>query len=128
MLRFHIKNLLLFEICALGILITAWKLSKYGVISGPNFPAFELNTEIYGVNLRTLSKYRKIRTRKNSVFGHFLRSEKLNLKRTIKKSIFSKQNSEWQIKSLNHSQNNSCFSAAFDHSDLYENYPEIYRI
>ena len=30
--------------------ITAWKASKYGVFSGPYFPAFRLNTEIYGVN------------------------------------------------------------------------------
>ena len=37
---------------------TAWKVSKYGVISGPYCPAFE---------------YRKIRTRKNSVFGYFSR-------------------------------------------------------
>ena len=29
---------------------TAWKVSKYEVISGPHFPAFGLNTEIYGVN------------------------------------------------------------------------------
>ena len=28
---------------------TAWKVSKYGVISGPYFPVFGLNTEIYGV-------------------------------------------------------------------------------
>ena len=28
----------------------AWKVSKYGVISGPYFPVFGLNTEIYGVN------------------------------------------------------------------------------
>ena len=27
-----------------------WKLSKYGVLSGPYFPIFGLNTEIYGVN------------------------------------------------------------------------------
>ena len=26
---------------------TAWKVSKYGVISGPYFPVFGLNTEIY---------------------------------------------------------------------------------
>ena len=26
---------------------TAWKVSKYGVISGPYFPAFGLNTERY---------------------------------------------------------------------------------
>ena len=29
---------------------TAWKVSKYGVISGPYFPVFGLNAEIYGVN------------------------------------------------------------------------------
>ena len=53
---------------------TAWKVSKYGVFSGPYFPAFGLNTEIYSVNLRIQSEYRKIRTRKTSVFGHFSRS------------------------------------------------------
>ena len=31
---------------------TAWKVSKYGVFSGPYFPVFGLNTEIYFVNLR----------------------------------------------------------------------------
>ena len=31
--------------------ITAWKVSKYGVISGLYFPAFGLNTEIYAVKL-----------------------------------------------------------------------------
>ena len=31
--------------------------------SGPYFPAFELNTERYGVSLRIQSKCRKIRTR-----------------------------------------------------------------
>ena len=30
----------------------AWKVSKYGVFSGPYFPVFELNTGIYSVNLR----------------------------------------------------------------------------
>ena len=33
--------------------------------------AFGLNTEGYGASLRIHSKYGKIRTRKNSVFGHF---------------------------------------------------------
>ena len=28
---------------------TAWKVSKYGVFSGPYFPVFGLNTEIYSV-------------------------------------------------------------------------------
>ena len=52
----------------------AWKVSKYGVISGPYFPVFELNTEIFGVNLRIQSEYRKIWTRNNSVLRHFSRS------------------------------------------------------
>ena len=39
--------------------------------SGPCFRVFGLNTQIYSVNLRIQSEYRKIRTRKNSVFGHF---------------------------------------------------------
>ena len=28
----------------------SWKVSKYGIFSGPYFPAFRLNTEIYEVN------------------------------------------------------------------------------
>ena len=32
------------------------KVSKYGVFSGPYFPLFGLNTEIYSVNLRIQSK------------------------------------------------------------------------
>ena len=36
---------------------TTWKVSKYGVISGPYFPVFGLNTEIYEVNLRSKSPY-----------------------------------------------------------------------
>ena len=35
-------------------------MAKYRVISGPHSPAFGLNTEIYGVNLRIQSEYRKI--------------------------------------------------------------------
>ena len=54
-----------FNIC------TVWKVSKYGVFSGPYFPVFGLNTEIHGVNLRIQPENRKIRTRKNSVFGLF---------------------------------------------------------
>ena len=54
---------------------TAWKVSKYEVISGPYFPAFGLNTEIYSVNFQIQSECRKMRTRNNSVFGHFSRSE-----------------------------------------------------
>ena len=54
---------------------TAWKVSKYRVSSGPYFPIFGLNTKIYSVNLPIQSAYRKIETRKNSVFGYFSRSE-----------------------------------------------------
>ena len=52
---------------------TASKVSKYGVFSGPYFPVSGLNTEIYSINLRIQSEYRKIQTRKNSVFAHFSR-------------------------------------------------------
>ena len=47
---------------------TAWKVSKYGVVSCMYFPAFGMNTEIYYVNLHIQSEYRKIRTRNNSLF------------------------------------------------------------
>ena len=49
-------------------------MSKYGVISGPYFPDFGLNTAIYKVNFRIQFEYRKIRTRNNSVFGHYSHS------------------------------------------------------
>ena len=49
---------------------TVWKVSKYGVISGPYFSAFGVNTERYEVSLRIHSECGKIRTRNNSVFGH----------------------------------------------------------
>ena len=50
---------------------TASKVSKYGVFSGPYFPVFGLNTEIYSVNLRIQSEYPKIRIRKNSYLDTF---------------------------------------------------------
>ena len=53
---------------------TAWKVSKYGVFSGPHFTAFGLNMERYEVSRRIQFKCGKIRTRKKSVFGHFSRS------------------------------------------------------
>ena len=58
---------------------TAWKVPKYGAFSGSYFPVFGLNTEIYGVNLRIQSEYRKIPTRKSSVFGQFSRIAVINL-------------------------------------------------
>ena len=50
---------------------TLREVSKYGVFSGSYFPAFGLNTERYSVSLRVQFKRGRIRTRKNSVFGHF---------------------------------------------------------
>ena len=50
------------------ICCTAWKVSKFGVFSGPYFPAFRLNTERYSVSLRIQSECWKIQIRKNSVF------------------------------------------------------------
>ena len=44
--------------------------------SDPYFPTLEVNKEIYGVYHRIQSEYRKLRTRKNSVFGYFSRSDK----------------------------------------------------
>ena len=37
--------------------ITAWKVYKYGVFSGPYFPTFGLNTERYGVFNPNAGKY-----------------------------------------------------------------------
>ena len=54
-------------------------LSIYLVFSGPYFSVFGLNTEICGVNLGIQLEYRKIWTRKNSVFGHFSCSTHLKM-------------------------------------------------
>ena len=75
---------------------TAWKVAKHGVFSGLCFPLFGLNTEIYSENLRIKSKYRKIRTRNNSVSEHFSRSKNDNTRkspeklRRIRKMVSSK--------------------------------------
>ena len=50
---------------------TTWIVSKYGVFSGPYFPVFGLNTEIYSVKFRIKSAYRKIRTEKNTYLHTF---------------------------------------------------------
>ena len=55
----------------LKVIYSAWKVSKYWVFSGPNFPVFRVNTEIYSVNLRIQSKNRKIRTRKTPYLNTF---------------------------------------------------------
>ena len=66
--------------CSLGIIHTAWKVSKYGLISGLYFPVLGMNTEIYEVNLRIQSEYRKIRTRNNFIFERFSRTIRNNRK------------------------------------------------
>ena len=55
--------------CIYPIHYTAWKVSKYGVFSGPYFPVCGLNSERYFVSLRIQSECGKIRTRKSSVSG-----------------------------------------------------------
>ena len=71
-------------------IFTERKAYRYRVFSGLYVPVFGLNMEIYfskspysvrivenmdlKVNFRIPSEYRKIPTRKNSVFGHFSRS------------------------------------------------------
>ena len=47
---------------------TVWKGPKYGVFSGPYFPAFRLNTEQNSVRMWENAD------QKNSVFGHFSHS------------------------------------------------------
>ena len=51
-------------------IIIALKVSKYGVLSGPYFPVFRLNTDIYRINLRIQSEYMKMHTRKTFTFGY----------------------------------------------------------
>ena len=48
MQKLRIKKTKVLQITLLSGLFTAWKVSKYGVISGPYFPVFELNTGKYG--------------------------------------------------------------------------------
>ena len=49
---------------------TAWKVSKYGVFSGPYFPTFGLNTKRYVFSPNA----GKIRTIKYYIFGHLSHS------------------------------------------------------
>ena len=42
-------------------LVTAWKVSKYGIYSSPYFPAFQLNMERYSVQMRENTDQKKLR-------------------------------------------------------------------
>ena len=84
-----VVHYLMKELCKLMsqiglIAITAWNVFKYGVISGPYFPAVGLNTERYFVSLHIQSECGKIQTRNYSVFGHFSRSDTLVKSRPLK--------------------------------------------
>ena len=63
------KNVIVSD--TLVYLFTASKVSKYGVFSGPYFPAFGLNTERYSLSLRIQSECGKIRTRKTPYLATF---------------------------------------------------------
>ena len=52
------------------LLITAWKVFRYGLFSGPYFSAFGLNTKRYYLSLFS-PNVGKHGPEKNSVFGHF---------------------------------------------------------
>ena len=58
---------------------TAWKVSKYRVISGPYFPVFGLNTDIYGVNKKIYGVFSpntgKYGPEITQIVGQFPRSE-----------------------------------------------------
>ena len=56
------------------VTLTAWKVSIFGVFSSPHFPVFSYGDLLDKHSLRIHSEYGKIRTRKNSVFGHFSHS------------------------------------------------------
>ena len=66
----------------------AWKVSKYRVFSGPYFVAFGLNTRRYSVSLPIQSECGKRRIRKNSVFGHFSRSDTWLKNFVLRKATF----------------------------------------
>ena len=89
------------EITVFYTVLTAWKVSKYGVCSGPYFSAFGLNTERYWVSLRIQSQCEKIQIRKNSVFGHLSRSCYLKLIKYIWHTNFSSQKFLESCKHLN---------------------------
>ena len=53
---FNILRLIFFATGAFNFTNIARKVSKYGFFSGPHFPVFGQNMQIYGVNLRIQSE------------------------------------------------------------------------
>ena len=77
-------------------LILMGKNCPYSEFSGPFFPAFGLNAEIYSVNLQVQYEYGKIRTRKN-----FVSMKKIDsLKKLDQVLIIRCKNHALQIKTL----------------------------
>ena len=64
-----------------SVLIHCMKSVRVPSLSGPYFLVFGLNTEIYRVNLHMQSECGNVWTRKNSEYGHFLRSYYYHLTR-----------------------------------------------
>ena len=69
---------------------TVWKVSKYGVIYGSYFPVVKLNTDMYRVNLRIQSEYRKTRTRNNLMWTLFTQCKYYAKLFQIRSSLLSK--------------------------------------
>ena len=71
----------------------AWKVSKYGVISGPYFPAFGLNTERYKVSAISNLQYVKTKLRYDTNFriwiGKNKSSKLIQLFQAISHTIWS---------------------------------------
>ena len=61
-----------FRVLTTPLIANAWKLSGSGVLSGPYFPTFGLNTDIYKVeDFHVQSECKKIQTKKNPGSGTF---------------------------------------------------------
>ena len=84
---FHtFKQTDIFAVTETHIDSTAWKRPKYGAFSSQYFPASRLNMGRYWVCLRIQVECGKIRTRKNSIFGPFLRSLRVYLMQAFMRS------------------------------------------
>ena len=85
-------------------MITAWKVPKYGVFSGPFFPAFGLNTERYGVSLRIQSECGEIWIRKapntNTFYVVFMVESQSMLPHELRMIILGNKNIPTNISKL----------------------------
>ena len=87
---------------------TTWKVSKYGVFSGPHFPVFGLNTGIYGVNLRfsvriqenTDQTKHRIWTLFTQCLAFFIEKHGINLWRSENMKEWQKQFGDLTIKDI----------------------------